>query len=81
MRFYPFGSGSIPPSVTSSSLAEYAINTRYALFAVSSSVALSGSVGPTGVLNINQCVLASGSSGSTGVTGPQGPPGTVSGPF
>lgn len=79
MRFYPFGSGSVPATALSSSLADYALTTRFASSVLSASVALSGSVGPRGP--IGPCIYVSGSSGSQGPVGPVGPDGTVDGPY
>lgn len=79
MRFYPFGSGSIPAIVVSASIATRAIQTQAATLVTTSSYALSGKqgdVGPTG-----PCTYASGSTGPQGPSGPQGPVGTVDGPY
>lgn len=78
MRFYPFGSGSSPLIVVSSSFADYAATARYGILANSASLALSGSTGAQGP--IGACLYVSGSSGSQGPIGPQGSQGTVYGP-
>lgn len=79
MRYYPFGSGSIPAIVLTSSLSSYATETLAADRVVSASRAIigaSGSAGPTG-----PCFYVSGSSGSQGPSGSQGATGTVDGPY
>lgn len=80
MRFYPFGSASAAPTVTSSSLADYAQTARFILNVNEAFTAISGSAGPQGPPGA--CIFnISGSSGSRGSSGPQGPSGTVDGPF
>lgn len=79
MRFFPFGSGSIPTIVVSASIATRAIQTQAATLVTSASFAPTGkqgNIGPTG-----PCTYASGSVGLQGPSGSQGPVGTVDGPY
>lgn len=79
MRFFPFGSGSIPSIVVSSSRADLAIQTQTAVTVTNAVFALSGKQGDPGPTG--PCIYASGSSGSRGPSGSQGPIGTVDGPY
>jgi hypothetical protein len=79
MRFYPFGSGSIPAIVVSASLAQYAVQTQAATSVINASFAPTGRQGDAGPLG--PCIYASGSAGAQGPSGSQGPVGTVDGPY